>query len=594
MNVRHDIIGEDGMKKLWMLVYFIRHYPAYVFFYFMNETLLVLPSYVGNVLFLKYLMQALLHGDSVYRMLLLLGGTAFFLIASDVYCAWFSGSYMPCAEERIRKDFDVQMKEAVTRCGLEVYDNPSFYDDMTYINDNIGKDSFTVLLCVSKITAGIINISLIIHLFYEMGPSLLLFSIGAVVISFVFDIPIISLQNKKKYMVSGIERKRKYFRDCFFQRETFQERKMTNVNSLLYSRYEESVEEQILYEKKYGGKLFLFGSLKELLSTHLLMQLLLIAYLLYQVLEARTLLGNDFIAAYNGINVVTSHMMLIVKYWGQMASASYTVGKYRSFLSLVPREAAGIGEGECRGEIHSIELRNVSFSYPGTSKYVLKGIHFRLHSGEKVAIVGRNGSGKTTLVHLLLGLYVPTEGEILVNGKVLDRKDIPSYRRRFAVFFQGMKPMEATVAENIALDTEIDSERISLALRDTDCKALSFRPEKTMIGVQFDPTGLILSGGEYQKLMLAHCFYSDRPILVMDEPSSALDPVSERRFNEQVAELSGGKLTVFVTHRLSTVRMADTIYVIDDGRVCGKGNHEELVREEGVYRDMWEIQVGKW
>lgn len=563
----------------------------YVFLFFINEILLALPAYVGNVLFLKYLMQVLLEGEPISGMLFLLGGTALFLIASDVYTAWFSGRYMSCAEERIRKDFYENVRDAAARHGLEVYDNPVFYDDMTYINNNIVKDSLELLLFVSKMTAGLINILLIVHLFYEMGLMALLFSIGAVGISLAFDVPIIGLQNKKKYAVNSIERKRKYFRDCFFMRETFAERKETTVNSLLYFRYEESAEEQILCEKKFGGKLFLFSSLKELLSAQLLMQFSLTAYLLYQVLEARTLRGSDFIAAYNGANVIMNNMMLIVRYWGQMSSCSYTVGKYRKFLSSAPQEGAcKVGQEEIR----SIEFRNVSFSYPGTEKYVLKEISFCVHPGEKIAIVGKNGSGKTTLIHLLMGLYVPTEGEILVNGKPLDKERIPSYKCRFAAFFQGMKPMEATVAENVALDTEIASERISLALRKTGCEKLISRPDKEMIGIQFDPAGLILSGGECQKLMLAHCFYSNKPMLVMDEPSSALDPASEQAFNRQVAELSGDKLTVFVTHRLSTVHMADIIYVIEDGRLCGKGSHEELVRKDGVYRDMWRIQREKY
>lgn len=607
MNARHKITGADEMKTLWMLFYFIKRYPVYVLCVFMNEVLLALPGYVGNVLFLKYLMQMLLDGEPIFRMLFLLGGTALFLIASDVYTAWFSARYMPCAEERIQKDFYRHVRKAAAQYGLEAYDNPAFYNDMTYINDNIGKDSLGLLLLVSKMTAGLINVLLIVHLFYEMGFTVLLLSVGAVCISIFFDVPMTRLQNKKKYVVSSIERKRRYFRDCFFMRETFAERKMTNVNSLLYSRYEESAEEQILCERKFGKKLFLFSSLKELLSTQLLMQFFLTAYLLYQVLVAQTLRGSDFIAAYNAVNVIMNAMMSIVRCWSQMTANSYTVGKYCRFLSYVAQEKAdGTGErGEYEKgaeknssrsfeEIRSIEFRNVSFTYPRTERHVLKGISFRVRSGEKIAIVGKNGSGKTTLIHLLMGLYAPTEGEILVNGKTLDRNKSLFYSCQFAAFFQGMKPMEATAAENVALDTEIDLERISLALRKTGCEALFSRPEKEMIGIRFDPAGIILSGGECQKLMLAHCFYSSKSMLVMDEPSSALDPALEQAFNRQVAELSENKLAVFVTHRLSTVHMADIIYVIEDGRLCEKGSHEELIRKEGVYREMWRIQMEKY
>lgn len=607
MNARRKITGVGEMKTIWMLLYFIRRYPVYVLCFFTNEILLSLPNYVGNVLFLKYLMKALLEGESASGMLFLLAGTALFLIAADIYAAWFSGKYMPCAEERIQKDFYHYIRNAAVGYGLEAYDDPAFYEDMTYINENICKDSLALLSFVSKMAAGLINILLIVHLFYEMGFTVLMFSVGAVALSIIFDLPIIGLQNRKKYTVSGIERKRIYFRDCFFRRESFPERKMTNVNILLYSRYDGSAEEQILCEKKFGGKLFLLSSLKELLSNHLLMQFAVTAYLLYCVLVTQKLQGSDFIAAYNAVNVITNEMMRIVGCFGQMASSSYTVGKYRKFLASVPQEEhcgdGGQGEhglgvekesGRDIGEIRSIEFRNVSFSYHGTGKYVLRNISFCVRSGEKIAIVGKNGSGKTTLIHLLMGLYSPTEGEILVNGKRLDRAEIPFYRRKFAAFFQGMNPMEATVAENVALDTEIDLEKICLALHKTGCEAMFPEPKEVMVGVQFDSEGLILSGGECQKLMLAHCFYSNKYMLIMDEPSSALDPASERAFNRQVAELAGDKLAVFVTHRLSTVHMADIIYVIEDGRLIGKGSHSELVGKEGVYRDMWRIQQEKY
>lgn len=628
MSVRHKITGACEMNIRWILFYFLKRYPVYVLCLFANEILLALPGYVGNVLFLKYMMQALEDGEPVSRMMLLLLGTFLFLLGSDVYTAWFAGRYKPCAEERIQKDFYGCVRNAAAQFGLERYDDPAFYDEMTYVNKNIYTDSRTVLLHAGKMTAGLINILLIVQLFHEMGAAVLLFSVGSAVLSLSFDVPLIKSQNKRKYAVNHIERKRRYFRDCFFSRESFQERKMTDVNPRLHSGYEESVKEQSLCEKKFGRKLFWLSSLKELLPTCFLMQLSLTAYLLYQVLAVKTLRGSDFVAAYNGVNVVMGDMMMFVQCWSRMASGGYTVGKYRVFLSSVSEETVldregpeesgswraeepdwqrtqdgyepGNGGRRPFAEINSIAFRNVSFSYPGSGNYagirkdVLKNISFCIRSGEKTAVVGKNGSGKTTLVHLLMGLYSPTEGEILVNGKPLAKEDFPLYRHKFAAFFQGMKPMEATAAENVALDTEIDEERMSLALHQTDCTALFPDPKQAMIGVQFDPTGLILSGGQCQKLMLAHCFYSNKPVLVMDEPSAALDPVLEQTFNRQVAELAGDKLTVFVTHRLSTVHMADIIYVIEDGRLCGMGRHEELMREEGVYADMWRIQMEKY
>ena len=593
------------MRTLWMMFYMIKQFPRYVIGYFTNEILLALPSYVGNVLFLKYLMQALLEREPIGKMLTILGMTAAFLIVADLYVTWFTNKYKPCVEERIQKEFYTHIRDAVEMYELDVYDNPVFYDEITYINKNICKDSLALLSYVSKMTAGIINIILIIQLFYEIGFGVPLISISAVILSFLVKVPAVRFQNQRKYEVNSIERKHIYFQNCFFVREFFLERKMTSIDSLLYIRYEESIKEQIACEKKFGGKLFLVNSLQELLISNLLMNLILIAYLLYEVLVTRTLRSSDFIATYNAVIVIMNAVMQFVRLWGQISESSYTVNKYQKFVSAVPQEAksgdqkqdrktvAKCGERDFE-QVNSIEFRNVSFAYPGTDKNVLRNICFFIHAGEKIAIVGKNGSGKTTLLHLLMGLYYPTEGEILINGKMLSREEYPLYRSKFAAFFQGMKPLETTVAENVALDTDVNLERVCKALQKTNCEELFPQAENTMIGVQFDPTGLILSGGECQRLMLAQCFYSNKLMLIMDEPSSALDPVAERDFNQRVSELSRNKLVLFVTHRLSTVHMADYIYVIDEGKICDEGSHEELVKKEGIYRQMWNMQLEKY
>ena len=226
---------------------------------------------------------------------------------------------------------------------------------------------------------------------------------------------------------------------------------------------------------------------------------------------------------------------------------------------------------------------------------MLKDINLTLRKGDKIAIVGQNGSGKTTLVHVLMGFYEPSKGEIRINGEKIGAQDYPLYRRQFAAFFQGMAPFEATVAENVALGTNYDLEKVRGALERTKSEKLLSRPLDTPVGVQFDPQGLILSGGEYQKLLLAYCFYSEKSLLVMDEPSSALDPTAERNFNLQLAELADNKLAVFVTHRLTTVHMASYIIsVLQDGVISAKGTHDQLVSQEGIYKQMWTIQAKKY
>lgn len=579
---------------LWILAFLFRRFPTYTLCYFLNEILLSLPQYVSNVLFLKYMVQAILDRAPISKMLVFLAGTGVFLIFADIYSAWFQTRYQPCAEETIQRTFFYYIKDSIGKQPLSAYDSSDFYDDIEYVSSHIVKDSLALLSYISGIMAALLNIVLIINLFYQIGIGVLLISSGAVVVVLLFETPAVKLQNARKYEITHSIRKQDYFRNCFFERESFSEIKMTKISSILFSKYQQSIEEQISIEQKYGDKICFLRFLSEWLSTHLLMNLVLTVYLLYKIIVAKTLPGGEFIATYNGANIIMSAITDVIYFGGLIGETTFSVEKFRRILSMSKVSDTTLIKTPLKGMSSvNIEIKNMSFRYPGTDKNVLQNINLQFHTGQKIAIVGKNGSGKTTLVNLLMGLYTPTEGEILINGKHIS-SDIQTYRHQFSAFFQDMKPLEATISENVALDTDFDSQDISNALHKANFSDNFAKSIDTVIGVRFESSGRILSGGEIQKLMLANCFYSNRPVIVMDEPSSALDPIAERELNLRIAELSEDKLAIFITHRLSTVHMAEKIYVLDNGCIVGQGTHEELLAETGIYRDMWQAQITRY
>ena len=582
------------LKNFSMFLYMLRHFPTFVLGELLQALLSDLVTYISTVVFLKYIISAMVTKKVVYEMLIWLTVFALFQIGADLYRSFYGNIARPKLYEKIRRWFYYDLKNGIGNYELYVYDNPDFYDDMTYVSTHLVDDATASVSYISEIVSALVSIALILRLFSQIGIVVLFIVCLSILLSIVLDIPIMSLNNKKEYDINRITRKKSYFLNCFFLRSSFTERKMTGIGDVLNSRYLESVDEQKECERKYGRKIFGLGALKEVLSSDLLLYFVLFAYLLYETLIAHRLSGSDFIGSYSAANVIASSIMTMVSIWGKMKSSAYTIEKYHA-IRVHGQNVEQIADKESPFEkITSIELKNVSFSYPGTEKLVLNKINMKLALGDKIAIVGKNGSGKTTLVHLLMGLYTPTEGEILINGKVLGKSEYSSMRHQFAAFFQGMGPIEASIAENVALDTEIDLDRVKLALEKTGSKKLLERSPDDAIGVRFCPNGLILSGGEFQKLMLSHCFYSEKTSIVMDEPSSALDPLAERNFNDQVGAFSDGKLVVFVTHRLSTVHMAHLIYVINDSKICGFGTHETLVKENEVYREMWNIQAEKY
>lgn len=246
--------------------------------------------------------------------------------------------------------------------------------------------------------------------------------------------------------------------------------------------------------------------------------------------------------------------------------------------------------------LYEIRLENVSFRYPGSEKDVLSGINLTLHPGEKLAVVGVNGAGKTTLVRLICGLYDPTEGRVLLNGK-----DIRSYNRRdyyklFSAVFQNFSILAGTIAVNVAqTEDEIDLDRVKKCVDEAGLKQKieSFRDQyNTLLNREVYEEAVELSGGELQRLMLARALYKNSPIVVLDEPTAALDPIAEAEIYEKFNEIVEDKTAIYISHRLSSCRFCDNIVVFDQGKIVQQGRHDELVADQnGKYYELWHAQA---
>jgi ATP-binding cassette subfamily B protein len=243
------------------------------------------------------------------------------------------------------------------------------------------------------------------------------------------------------------------------------------------------------------------------------------------------------------------------------------------------------------------EFRNVSFSYPGTARLVLKDLNLRIAAGERIAIVGENGQGKTTLVKLMTRLYDPTGGQILLDGVDLRDYDIEDLHREIGVIFQDFMRYDMTARENIAVGNLSRHERgIRLAAHKSGALEIVSRfPDgfDQMLGRRFED-GVDLSGGEWQKFAMARAYIRDAQILILDEPTAALDAIAEYEVFQHFAELTSGKIAVLISHRFSTVRMSDRIVVLEGGTIREEGTHQQLVACGGRYASMFELQAASY
>ncbi|WP_373761435.1 ABC transporter ATP-binding protein [Jeotgalibaca porci] len=244
---------------------------------------------------------------------------------------------------------------------------------------------------------------------------------------------------------------------------------------------------------------------------------------------------------------------------------------------------------------YTLEARNVSFAYPGSDEYVLKNVNLKLEVGEKLAIVGMNGSGKTTLIKLLCRLYDPTEGQILLNGIDIRKYDYQEYLRLLAVVFQDFQLYAFHLGENVAASKVVNEESAVGALEKA---GFSERGRTLKDGLDtylyknYDESGIEVSGGEAQKIAMARAIYKKAPIVLLDEPTAALDPLSEFEMYTNFSEVVGNRSAIYISHRLSSVRFCDRIAVFEQGAIIQEGTHSELVqKQDGKYFELWHAQA---
>ncbi|MCI8401179.1 MAG: ABC transporter ATP-binding protein [Lachnospiraceae bacterium] len=239
-------------------------------------------------------------------------------------------------------------------------------------------------------------------------------------------------------------------------------------------------------------------------------------------------------------------------------------------------------------DIEEIEFRDVSFCYPGTDKDILSHCSFRIHRGERIALVGVNGAGKTTVIKLLCGFFSPDSGEIRINGR--PAADLSG---SIAAIFQDVRLFAFTVRENIVLGNGSEEEKLRRLLQTELLAFVDALPQKehTYLYKSFHDEGIEISGGQAQRLAIARGIYKDAPLLLLDEPAAALDPKAENYLYHQFAEITRDKTAVYISHHLSSTRFCDRIIVLDGGRVRETGTHEELILHNGIYAEMFEKQA---
>ncbi len=547
--------------------------------------------YIRNILFLKTLLTVIdSNGDfSQFIKYLLI------FLAVSVLCqalTWY-GSYVNYSSVKVvlKKLNNLIFRKALS---LDVanYEDPGFYDKYQRATDITDRGYFHMLCnSVASVFGTLFSLILVIITVIQINPLYLLFTLPSTV---VFAVQLAKSRKiyKRDLAMTGNERVKAYIKRTVFLRDYSKDMRTSNIFLVLMKRFDAAVKANIMILREYGVPLFIYSTVSSFFS-EFLPTVGTYALAGSQFIYSGTMTVSAFSVVISSINSVNNAANTLVSAFTNISQLALYFSNLKEFFEYVP----GINPGkEIPGEFESLEFRNVSFRYLGAEKDSLKNVSFTLKKGEKLAVVGLNGAGKTTLVKLMMRFYDPTEGEILYNETNIKEFDLEKYRLQFGAVFQDYKNFALSINENVICRVcdEEDRKFAEEAMKNSGAwDKISSLPEKgeTVLTKEFDKNGVGLSGGENQKLSTARLFAHDFEIAVLDEPSSALDPVAESKMYDNLIRATQGKSVVYISHRLSSAVLSDKIIVLDGGSIAESGNHSELLALGGIYAEMFNHQA---
>ena len=498
--------------------------------------------------------------------------------------------------DRYVKYISVRLMRQASSLDLATYEDPGFHDKLERARVQ-ATDRLLLIQQLGRLLQQIIaTLALAAGIFVFM-PWLLVLLLVCVVPAFLGESHFAFLGYSLAFRQTPVKREMDYLRYLAVSKESVKELKVFGLHNFLTERFSKLADRIFSENVGLARRRFLASSFLTLVSTVGYYGAYI--YVVSETLRGRISVGTlQFLAG--SIAAASLNLQSIFSAFSGIADQSLFLSDLLSFLGLQPTIRSQPNGLPCPRPMRwGIEFRNVSFAYPGTERLVLRNLNLTLHQGERIALIGENGEGKTTIVKLLTRLYDPTEGAIYLDGIDLREYGLDDYTSQIAVIFQDFMRYDMTARENIAIGRVSEShnlEEVVAAARKSKADDVVRKLEagyEQMLGRRFDG-GVDLSGGEWQKVALARAYLRDAQILILDEPTASLDAKSEQQVFQQFAELTQNKLSLLISHRFSTVRMADRIVVLENGRIAEEGHHDQLMARDGRYAQMFDMQASSY
>ena len=585
------------LKNYFYLFKYAAKYTNFIWWSVIDGFIWAIYRSFTTVVFIKYLFDMIEQEKAFGQIMLIIAAMGTYMMLIYVFHEVFYNYVKPKTQQQLHEKMHSELFRKAMSLDLSSYDNPEFYNEYIWMLNQFESEVIDVADDVSKFINRILSSAIIITLIATIDISVVFAIVFAVVVSVALKYVRTKLYFNKQADLKPSERKSDYVGRVFYLSEYAQEIRMSRVADILNNDFENAIDEQIKINKSYGKKLFFTGIIRDF-ATSILINVGIITLLVYKIMVEQSISLGDFAASIGGTWTLFWQLNNLLDYFTKLKGHSLYAERLRKFLNNEP-EVKNTDNAHDVPSFERLILKNINFSYPGVENDALSDINLEITKNEKIALVGYNGAGKTTLIKLIMRLYDPVNGVVEWNGTDVKTLDLAQYRQQFGTVFQDFQTFAVSVGENVKGDivSEKDYKEIMQSLEKSGfSEKLASMPNgiKTELTKEFDKDGVSLSGGEFQKIAIARAFMKDSDIIILDEPSSALDPMSEYELNQTMMSAAFDKTVIFISHRLSTTIMADRIYMLDSGRIIEQGNHKKLMEQNGKYAEMFRMQAEKY
>lgn len=585
------------IKDYFFLFKYVAKYTGFVWWCITDGAIWGIYRSFTTVAFVKYLFDWIEQGRPFGQIMGLVAAVGVYMLLCYVFHEVFYNYVRPLTQQNLHERMHASLFKKAMELDISCYDNPKFYNEYVHMLNQFEDEVMDVAFDISKFINRIFSSVVIISVVATVDVTVIIAIVFAVVVSVVLKYFRTNIVFDKQVQLKPSERKTEYVRRVFYLAEYAEEIRMSDVSEILNHQFDDAIEEQVTIHKKYAGKLLFMGLIRDL-SSSVLINIGIITLLVYKIMEEGSLSLGGFTASVSATWILFYQLNNLLDYFTKLKGHSLYAEKLRNFLNYESK----IVEAEEPLTVNSFEslsINNLGFRYDQKSPMVINGVNLKIQKGEKIAFVGYNGAGKSTLIKLIMRLYDPCEGEIRWNGNDIRDLKIREYRDHIGTVFQDFKIFAVSIAENVKADKVEETERESIQQALVQ-SGLTNKMAKVQKGIdaevtkEFDKHGVNFSGGETQKLAIARAIMKDSDLIILDEPSSALDLVSEYELNHTMMNAAQDKTVIFISHRLSTTIMADRIYMFEKGQVIEEGSHTELMALNGKYAEMFRVQAEKF